>query len=293
LLSNWLRTHHEDAKSSTSGPLTIPGFIVSGDPPLIFLPDRNSALLEVARTVLATPGLTDIALIGGLAVTMRVSAAGVDHRATVDIDLVTIESDPEVADILASAHGSERRSLLIDQIKVDLIVTSPVTNDDLDGLTDNDRLFVAGHRWAFEEAESSLLTARGAEPIAIAVATPAGLVATKSHAIGYPTPLRRSTKMASDLLDFFRLVDLYDREGALAAELRVAPGGIAAIVADVAQREILANPTAATNKMASASPTPIDVRNVVTATEAFVDELSQIRVLEGRSETVGDDSRSS
>jgi hypothetical protein len=80
------------------------------------------------------------------------------------------------------------------------------------------------------------------------------------------------TKRASDLLDFFRLVDLYDREGALADELRVAPGGIARIVADVARREILANPTAAANKMASASPTPIDEDDVAAATEVFVDE---------------------
>ena len=55
---------------------------------------------------MATPGLADIALIGGLAVTMRVSAAGVGHRATIDIDLVTIESDPGAAEILADAHNS-------------------------------------------------------------------------------------------------------------------------------------------------------------------------------------------
>jgi hypothetical protein len=79
----------------------------------------------VARTVLATPGLTDVALIDGLAVTMCISAAGAGLRATVDIDLVTIESDPEAAKILADAHDSERQPLLIDEIKVDLIVTGP------------------------------------------------------------------------------------------------------------------------------------------------------------------------
>ena len=222
---------------------------------------------------MATPGLADVALIGGLAVTMRISAAGVGHRATIDIDLVTIESDPEAAAILADAHNSASQHLLIDDIKVDLIPTFPLTDLDLEGLEDKDRLFLAGHRWAFERAEPSRITTYGAEPLAINVATPAGLVATKSHAIGYPTPLRRATKLASDLLDFFRLVDLYDRQGALADEIRAAPGGIARIVADVARREILANPTAAANKMASASPTPIDVDDVASATEAFVDEL--------------------
>jgi hypothetical protein len=222
---------------------------------------------------MATPGLTDVALIGGLAVTMRISAAGVGHRATVDIDLVTIESDPEAAEILADAHNTGSQHLLIDKINVDLIPTRPVTERDLEGLEDKDRLFLAGHRWAFEGAEASRITTYGAEPLAIRVATPAGLVATKSHAIGYPTPLRRATKSASDLLDFFRLVDLYDRQGALGDELRAAPDGIGRIVADVARREILENPTAAANKMASASPTPIDVDDVSVVTEVFVDEL--------------------
>jgi len=100
----------------------------------------------VVRAVLATPGLADVVLVGGLAVTMRISAAGVGHRATVDIDLVTIESDPEVAEILADAHNSESRHLSIDEINVDLIPTRSVTEDDLEGLEDNGRLFLAEHR---------------------------------------------------------------------------------------------------------------------------------------------------
>jgi hypothetical protein len=102
---------------------------------------------------------------------------------------------------------------------------------------------------------------------------PGRLIATKSHAIGYPTLFRRATKLPSDLLDFFRLVDLYDREGGLSNELSAAPGGISRIIAEVARREILDNPTAAANKMASASPTPIDVDDVAVVIEAFVDEL--------------------
>ncbi len=246
---------------------------MSGDPPLIVLPGHSSALLEVTRTVLATPGLPEVALIGGLAVTMRVSAVGAGHRATVDIDLVTVESEPEAVEVLADAHDAERQPLVIDEIKVDLIATSALTDDDLDGLEDKHRLFVAGHRWAFEGAEPSRMTVLGADPVTVEVATPAGLVATKSHAIGYPTSRRRATKAASDLLDLFRLVDLYNREGELSDELRGAPGGIGRIIADVARDEVLANPAAAANKMASASPTPIDVDDVVTIIESFVDEL--------------------
>jgi hypothetical protein len=230
-------------------------------------------LLEVTRTVLATPRLPKVALIGGLAVTIRVSSADAGHRATVDIDLVTIESEPEVAAILADAHDAELQSLVIDEIKVDLIATSPLTDDDLEGLEDNHRLFVAGHRWAFEEAEPSRMTVLGADPVTVNVATPAGLVATKSHAIGYPTSRRRATKAASDLLDLFRLVDIYDREGRLSDELRGAPGGIGRIIADIARDQVLTNPAAAAHKMASASPTPIDVDDVITVIGSFVDGL--------------------
>lgn len=53
---------------------------MSGDHPLIVLPAHSHDLVEVARAVLATPDLPDVALIGGLAVTMRVSAAGIGHR---------------------------------------------------------------------------------------------------------------------------------------------------------------------------------------------------------------------
>ncbi|MCB1007215.1 MAG: hypothetical protein KDB35_23730 [Acidimicrobiales bacterium] len=204
---------------------------------------------------------------------MRVSAAGVGHRATIDIDLVTVDAEPEAAEVLADAHHADPQPLIIDEVKVDLIATSPVTDDELDGLEDKDRLFVAGHRWAFEGAEPSRLTVQGAEPVAVKVATPAGLVASKSHAVGYPTSRRRATKSASDLLDLFRLVDLYDRDGGLNDELRRAPGGIGRIIADVAQDQILTNPAAATSKMNSASPAPIEVGDVEAVIETFVDGL--------------------
>ncbi len=248
---------------------------MSGDLPLIVLPGHSSALLEVTRTVLATPGLPDVALIGGLAVTMRISAAGAGHRATVDIDLVTVESDPEAVEVLADAHDTDRQPLVIDEIKVDVIATSALTDEDLDGLEDKHRLFVAAHRWAFEGAVRSRITVLGTEPVAVSVATPAGLVATKSHAVGYPTSRRRATKSASDLLDLFRLIEFYNRNGELSDELREAPGGIRRIIAGVARDQILTNPASAANRMASASPAPIQVDDVIAIIETFVDELRE------------------
>ena len=248
---------------------------VSGDAPVTIVPAASQRLLDAARHVLATPGLPPVVLIGGLAVTMRVGAAGVAHRATVDIDLVTIyaEPEPEALEILAAAHHSEPHPLLVDNVKVDLIPTSPIVDGDLDGLSDGELLFLAGHRWAFEEAEPARLGTVGSAPLDIDVATPAGLVAAKSNAVGYPNSARRATKHSSDLLDLFRLVDLYNIDGSLTQELRGGPTGLARIIADVAQREILVNPAAAVSTMSSASPTPIETDRVTDAVEVFVEEL--------------------
>ncbi len=248
---------------------------MSGDLEPIVLHDHSRTLLDAARAVLATPGLPPVVLVGGLAVTMRISAAGAGHRATVDIDLVTIETEPEVVEVLAEAHQTDRHRLLIEGVAVDVIPTLAVDRDDLDGLEDTDRLFLAGHRWAFDEGVTAVLTVIGSEPLEVRVATAAGLVATKSHAIGYPSSRRRATKMPSDLLDLYRLVELYNTDGELSQELRTAPGGIARIVADIAEREILANPARATNKMASSSPAPIDWADVESVIAPFVSELRE------------------
>ena len=169
-------------RSSTSGTLFKTRSNVSGDPTLTILPATSQRLLEAARHVLATPGL------------------------------------PPVVEILATAHHSEQHPLLVDNVKVDLIPTSPIVDGDLDGFEDDDLLFLAGHRWAFEGAEPARLSTAGSHPLDIDVATTAGLVAAKSHAVGYPRSGRRATKHGSDLLDLVRLVDLYN--GGLMSALR-------------------------------------------------------------------------
>lgn len=158
-------------------------------------------------------------------------------------------------------------------MKVDIIPTDPVADADLEGHEDGHRLFLAGHRWAFETARGERLTVPGAEPVPVAVATPAGLVAAKGHAVGYPSAARRATKHGSDLLDLFRLVDLFGVDGSLADDLRDGPAGLARIVADVCDREITANPAAATHAMTLASPIPIALDDVADVIGAFVDDL--------------------
>lgn len=246
---------------------------MSGDPPLIALPTHARPLLEAARTVLATPDLPPVVLIGGLAVTMRISAAGAAHRATVDIDLVTVDAEPEAVEVLADAHATPKQPLMIREVKVDVIATSPVTDHDLEGLDDQNRLFVAAHRWAFESGHPSRMTTAGSQPLDALVASTASLVATKCHAIGFPTSRRRATKHASDLLDLFRLVQLHNRSGNLSRDLRDGPAGLARIIADVADREVTANPVSATRQTSGAAREELDVDEVRVVIDDFVDEL--------------------
>lgn len=246
---------------------------MSGDPPLVVLPESTRPLLEAARAVLATPDLPPVVLIGGLAVTMRVSAAGAAHRATVDIDLVTVDAEPEAVQVLADAHATPKQPLMIGNVKVDLIATSPITNADLDGLGDQDRLFLAAHRWAFESGRPERMTTPTFEPLYALVASTASLVATKCHAIGFPTSRRRATKHAADLLDLFRLVHLHNRNGEVSRELQGGPTGLARIVADIAEREVVASAVSATNQMSGAAREDLDVDEVRVVIGDFVDEL--------------------
>jgi hypothetical protein len=248
---------------------------VSGDRPPILLEPSNAPLVEAARAVLATPGLPAVALVGGLAVAARVGAAGAVHRATRDIDLVTVyrAPDPEVVELVAAAQGSDGDHLTVEGITVDIIPTAAVADPDLDGQEDRYRLFLAAHRWAFETAADELLVVPEGAPLAVRVATPAGLVAAKCHAVGYPSAVRRTTKHGSDLLDVFRLLDLYDDGDALGAALRAGPAELARIVADVCDREVLANPARAAHTIALAALTPIDADDVTDRFQAFVDDL--------------------
>ena len=244
---------------------------MSGDRVMI-LPDGSEALLDAVREVLATPGMPGVALVGGLAVTLHVAAAGDSHRATSDIDLVTASdtSPPEAVELLAAAHRSQAHPLLVAGVKVDLISTNPFATEHLDTLGDADRLFAISHRWAFEEAVPTGLTTRDSDVVTVPVATPAGVLAAKGHAIGYPTSMRRATKHAADLLDMFRLVDLYDRDGTLAAAIVAGPPDLARLIAVVAEAQILANPALAAPSMALASLAPISTNDVIDAIEPFV-----------------------
>ncbi len=134
----------------------------------------------------------------------------------------------------------------VGEFDVDVIATLPVGSSELDGLDDGNRLFFLGHRWAFDTAKPLQLgTRRRTDLVEVPVATPAGLVAAKSHAVGYPRAIRRATKHGGDLYDVFRLLEVFDADGSIADEIADAPHGLGPLIAAVLRQEILTNPARA------------------------------------------------
>ncbi len=141
----------------------------------IELPLESGPLLDVVRTVL-TGDVPDAALIGGLAVTARVASPTTGYRATADVDFVSADdTPPTLVEVLTARHHVEE-PIVIDGIKVDVIPTYEVTDEDLAGIDDGPRLFVAGHRWALDTAETvtlSCTTPAGTITVDVRLATPA------------------------------------------------------------------------------------------------------------------------
>ncbi len=240
---------------------------------MILINAAAGPLLDVAGKVLTRTDLPDAALIGGLAVTIRVAAHNNSYRATGDVDIVTGDDTPTLVEILTRDHDSPER-VVIDDIKVDVIATATVTDQDLDGIDDGPRLFVASHRWALDTAANVTVATTPSLDDAqmIRVATPAALVAAKSHAVGFARSQRRSTKHGSDLFDVYRLIDTHGPDE-IAATLHTAPGQLAPVIAGVIRATFLTRPGKVAALMTPVNTPLIDADYVVALMDAFVRAL--------------------
>ena len=193
---------------------------MSGDVTLIDTGDGAiTRLVHAASTLFARPGFGPAALVGGLAVTMRLASV---HRATNDVDAVTDGEGPRAfaLEYLGDADAHDDNRVEIDGVKIDVMPTEPLPEhaEELpDG--DLDRLFVLGHRWALESADQlsvQVVTSMrdAAEPVAIRVATSPALVASQVERWFIDEPLRTA-----------RLINL----GAGGTPSIVDPDGISAI----------------------------------------------------------------
>ena len=179
---------------------------VSGEPNCPVVTSGANAQLEQLVSVVSqinAVGIGQHALIGGLAVAVRLSTA---HRVTVDIDTVTDDSVPTAAELLvatiADPTTSTQSRVDIDGVRVDLISTTPLQETDLVDFEPAEQLFLASHRWALESASPIELVA-GNHHARLPVAKPGALLAMKAAAL---LNNRRGAKAASDLFDLLRLI---------------------------------------------------------------------------------------
>lgn len=215
----------------------------SGVEPVVL---AGSAVVGLVRAVgaLSDAGLSRYAVVGGVAVTTRLGQA---HRATADVDTVVDETaPPDAVDALLERPDTHRdptadHRVLVAGTKVEILGVGPLRADDLDGVPDEDALFVAAHVWALDTATPvTILAASDPETVATArFATPGALVAMKLHAIQTRSSSGRD-KRAGDAWDLYRLLVDLDADGAVRAELRSASTPLRRLIIEAFDRVLVA-----------------------------------------------------
>ena len=218
---------------------------------LVAAHDSVTARLVAALGDLPAQGLHSFCVIGGLAVLCR---AGALYRATSDLDAV-VESGGAVLAALRAQPGAERTAngVSLAGTVLDLIEVGPIDDADLPD-DEGDRLFVLGHRYAYDTAAAVTITivdpldAEAGVQVVAPLASPPALVAMKLHS--YPGRRGRATfKQGSDLQDLVALLDRHDRGGAVGATLAAAGHGLGALCADATQRLLVDDAEVASNRV--------------------------------------------
>jgi hypothetical protein len=178
-------------------------------------------------------GLSDWALIGGLAVMARLTEA---HRPTGDIDTLSRQTVPPAKATLLRIAAEETSTgvRLKDGTKVDVIeVASTLVLEDLPEFNEQQKMFALAHWWMAETAEAVSLVlvdpaedgARVRARLGLRLARSAALVAAKLQSI----PTRRGAtqdKRESDAYDVYRLLQADRTDQQIPDNLALAPGGL-------------------------------------------------------------------
>ena len=184
-----------------------------------------------------------------MAVAARLGQA---HRATADVDTV-VDQDrlPAAIAVLKAlpsattdpAGGPHR--LLLEGTKVEVIEVGQLPpGEELDELSERQRLSIASHSWALQTATPLTVASvgRDAGTATAPFATPAALVAMKLHAIQDRSGASQA-KRAGDAWDLHQLLTLHNRGGVIAAVLRDAPEALTMAVRQAADTVLVAGAT--------------------------------------------------
>lgn len=180
---------------------------------VIVLPDPSNfigPLIVAAAKV--TEHEHEAVLVGGVAVICRLATA---HRVTLDAD--ALARTPGMLQVLKARPDASAapttQGVRLDGAIVEVIPVERATSEELADVDDpKQRLFVAAHSWAYDTAELLEIHTTSGTKCQIRVATPAALVATKTHAfVGRPS----DDKTPSDVHDLLLLVEHYEVSEAL------------------------------------------------------------------------------
>jgi predicted nucleotidyltransferase len=177
---------------------------VPGERTVAFAPTPEAERLVAAMAELTAARPAPFVLVGGLAVAARLE---VFHRATQDLDAVVAQERARFHDLTVEAVTSARvrgGHLVVADVPVDVIDVDVTTAyDDIARLDDpRDRLFTAGHLFAYRDASALELVCADARAV-VRIATPRALLVSKLHA--YLSPRRGPGKAPSDALDVLEL----------------------------------------------------------------------------------------
>jgi hypothetical protein len=167
--------------------------------------------------------LDDFAVIGGLAVMVRLESA---HRATDDLDTVASQhgDEPTAVDVVVAADPDALEGTKVDCIAVGDTPAVDLSPGDLPE-DELDRAFILAHRWALDTADTIVVHAENDSTeatVSCRFASPASLVAMKLQS----APRRRAQrahKAGGDLFDIFRLVSHPSLTRPMATALHHAP----------------------------------------------------------------------
>lgn len=178
------------------------------------------------------------ALVGGVAVICRLAEA---HRATLDADTVVEAAGREHGQVIRvlrarpgfdEPQGDAADAVRFGDVTVEVITAERPSAEEIADVDDpKSRLFVAAHRWALDSASVTTVACGlgGRERrFDLRLATVPALVVTKTHAL-VGRRAGKEDKLGSDLLDLVLLLERFDHDATVSAELSAAPYGLVAL----------------------------------------------------------------
>lgn len=253
---------------------------MTADVPTVILTGRAMVPLVRAAAALEAEDIPPFAVIGGVAVTVRL---GRTLRATADLDAVTDQRyTPTALEVLrarddATYDAADPHTITIAGAEVQFQDVEPVDDADVSHLDDKDLLYVAAHAHALAAATPVRLLADDARTEAtVPVATTGALLATKLHAYLGRRRVAGPDKRPGDLWDIYNL--LLHLGGDATADLAAANPSLARVVATTVRQHLVAGAIRARSVLLTSNDEryqAVTAEEISYAAEAFLDALGE------------------